>query len=138
MNAQKFRTGQDPVDFLAFRELVHLTYLRYAQARLKAPGLAQAAVDAAFTGIRRSWPQFLSSASAPQAAWRHLRDEVSRQLSDEAPPGPRLTGPYGDAVLLHRQLGMPLQDIADVMGVTVPCVQVLLVRADRECARRTG
>ncbi|GAA4657079.1 hypothetical protein [Streptomyces youssoufiensis] len=51
--ARPTRAARDPLDFLAFRELVSRAYLRYARARLDAPALAQAAVDAAFADIRR-------------------------------------------------------------------------------------
>ncbi|WEV24072.1 hypothetical protein OYE22_01820 [Streptomyces sp. 71268] len=136
MTARQTRAARDPLDFLAFRELVSRAYLRYAQARLEAPALAQAAVDAAFADIRRCWPQALSSASAPRAAWRHLRHAVARRLGHEAAPRPWLAGPCGDVALLHRHAGMSLEDIASVMGVSVACVRMLLARADRESAGR--
>lgn len=138
MTAHESLTAQDPLDFLAFRELVRPTYLRYAQARLEVPGLAQAAVEAAFAGVRRDWSQTLSSASAPRAAWHHLRHEVSVHLGKSAAPQAPLAGVCGDAALLHWHLGVPLKDIASVMGVTVTGVRALLVRAGREGARRTG
>ncbi|QKW53753.1 sigma-70 region 4 domain-containing protein [Streptomyces buecherae] len=136
MTARQTRAARDPLDFLAFRELVSRAYLRYARARLDAPALAQAAVDAAFVDIRRCWPQALSSASAPQAAWRHLRHAVTRYPGHEAASQPWLAGACEDATLLHRHAGMPVEDIASVMGVSVACVRVLLARADRESAGR--
>ncbi|MEU3959889.1 hypothetical protein AB0F42_08705 [Streptomyces buecherae] len=136
MTARQTHAARDPLDFLAFRELAQRPYLRYARARLDTPALAQAAVDAAFADIRRCWPQTLSSPSAPQAAWRHLRHAVTRYPGHEAAPRSWLAGACEDAALLHRHAGMPVEDIAGVMGVTVACVRVLLARADRDSAGR--
>jgi hypothetical protein len=125
----------DPLDFIAFRELVHTPYLRYARLRLGEPQLAGAAVEAAFADIRRAWPQTLSSASVPQAAWRRLRQAIADRARGGRGGWSGDRGECGDAALLHRSLGLTLEDTAGLLGVPVPCVWALLVRADRESAR---
>ncbi|MFI1890197.1 hypothetical protein [Streptomyces jumonjinensis] len=135
---------REPLDYLAFRELVHDAYTRYAQARIGQMPLTRIAVNTAFAAIRQAWPRTLSSASAPQTAWRLLRQTVTCYA--DATPGAAsivhciLDHATADAVLLHRRLGMPLRQAADLMGVDNSAVRALLVRADRalDCLAEEG
>ncbi|MEU0987950.1 hypothetical protein [Streptomyces sp. NPDC005953] len=132
----------DPLDYLAFRELVHTPYTRYAHARIAQMQLTRMAVNTAFVAIRRAWPRTLSSASAPQTAWRLLRRTVTCYA--DATPGSAsmahrvLDHAAADTVLLHRRLGMSPRQIADLMGVDTCEVRALLARADRDLAHITG
>ncbi|MFJ7424014.1 sigma factor-like helix-turn-helix DNA-binding protein [Streptomyces uncialis] len=129
----------DPLDYLAFRELVHDAYTRYAHARIGQAPLARTAVNTAFAAIRRTWTRTLSTPSAPRTAWRLLHRTVTCYA--DAVPGSasiahRLLEPApADAVLLHRRLGMSLAKTADVMGVDASAVRALLARADRRLDR---
>ncbi|MEU5398033.1 hypothetical protein ABZ348_01850 [Streptomyces sp. NPDC005963] len=132
----------EPLDYLAFRELVHDAYTRYAHARIAQLPLTRVAVSTTFVAIRRTWPRTLSSASAPRTAWQLLSRTVTCYADATAGSASLahrvLDHAAADTLLLHRRLGMPLRQIADLMGMDTCEVRALLARADRDLARITG
>ncbi|MEU3188388.1 hypothetical protein ABZ707_29970 [Streptomyces sp. NPDC006923] len=124
------------LDFRAFRELHHGPYLLYAEARTRDTESASRAVEAAFTEIAQTWKETLLSPNSIAAAWRILRHAVVGHADCVMSPAP--SGDCAppntpeDAVVLHRQLKLPLHQAAELMGIDASEMCMLLRMADRE------
>lgn len=118
-----------PVDFLAFHELHHRHYLRWALLRLHGNhDRARHTVQSAFGDIAMHWPAILADPSPAHQAWRLLQHRLD---TDRRPPAGTATGHHhsggggeGDTtVLLHHALHLTETDIATLTGTPLPTVR---------------
>lgn len=110
-------TPTGPLDYLAFRQLHHDPYLKYASHRLTSRDAAQQAVDAAFSELAAQWLTALRSPSPAAVAWSLLQHAVANAPSRTDTPPHALPSQQSDAVLLHRRLGLTVEEAAALMGI---------------------
>ncbi|MBM7166851.1 hypothetical protein JQK87_00090 [Streptomyces sp. G44] len=121
--------------FAAFCEANRDAYLRYAEARLADPAAASRCVDAVLGAVGARWVAVLGSASPAAHVWRDLRARIDRQTAGAARLHAVLRGDQADIVLLHRHLGLPVDDAAHLMGLAGCEGRALLRGAERELAK---
>jgi hypothetical protein len=95
--------------------------LQYAALRIGRRRAAETVVTAAFTELAVSWTVILGSAGCPAAgAWRILHDHVDRAVgsgSAALESGRGMQTLHDDACLLHEQMRLSRDRIAEVLGV---------------------
>lgn len=118
-----------PADLRAFRQLYQGYYLRYALVRVGRGDAAVEAVERTFVELADRWPEVLRAPRPTAVAWSLLRQQLARR-DGVVPLDGRSRRPVeaqrADARLLSRRLGMPLAEVADVLGADPARVLVLL------------
>ncbi|GAA2679278.1 hypothetical protein GCM10009864_59280 [Streptomyces lunalinharesii] len=116
--------------------------MRYAEARLGSGVLGHGAVVAAFSALSTIWADVLGRSRPCTASWQILVDTVSAVRSASPGAGADVDVLYevlparqADAVLLRDELGMSVEDTADLMGVDQSAMIVLLQVAGRGLGR---
>jgi hypothetical protein len=118
--------------FAAFRERQYEPYLQYAALRIGRYGAAETAVAGAFTELAVCWIAVLGSAGPAAIAWRILHDHIEHVLGgslDAAPLDQGVRALQQDVRLLHRQMQLSLERIAEVLGIPPADVLGLLPAA---------
>ncbi|GAU71084.1 hypothetical protein SSP35_27_00050 [Streptomyces sp. NBRC 110611] len=121
--------------YTAFRQLHHDVYLRYASVRTEDWHRAKQCVDAVFETLSTVWPATLRSDCPAARAWCLLRHEAAARACCR--PGQTwrihclLEDPQADVVLLHDRLGLPVAQVAVLMGIDDYTVRALLRTAER-------
>ncbi|WP_052286679.1 sigma-70 region 4 domain-containing protein [Streptomyces sp. 769] len=121
--------------YTAFRQLHHDIYLRYASVRTEDWNRANQCVDAVFEELSTGWPAALRSNCPAARAWFLLRQEAA--VRARCRPGQTwrihclLEESQADVVLLHIRLGLPVAEVAALMGVDDCAVRALLRAAER-------
>ncbi|MFC9759027.1 hypothetical protein [Streptomyces sp. NPDC056921] len=134
---------QSQLGLLAFVQLHQSHYLLYARTRLDET-VARAAVAAALNAVARQWDSYLQCARPAADAWRQLSVEIdarSRGTDSSAPVLARLyhSLPHdtADAAVLRWQVRLTPAAIADLMGIDLASVAVLLLAAQRHLPAMT-
>jgi hypothetical protein len=120
--AQEHRAQRAAVTaYTAFRDRHYEPYLQYAALRIGRRRAAETVVTAALTELAVSWTMILGSAGGPAAgAWRILHDHVDRALergSAASESGHGTQTLHDDACLLHEQMRLSRDRIAEVLGI---------------------
>ncbi|MFG3370575.1 hypothetical protein ACGF0K_37225 [Streptomyces sp. NPDC048156] len=102
--------------FDAFCQCYRSIYLRYGLARLRSPGEAAQALDAALDELADTWQTVLRDPSLPASAWAVIASHVSAR--QQTPLWGGLV-PHEDAdmLLLRYRLGLSAGDAAALMGM---------------------
>ncbi|RSO06913.1 hypothetical protein DMH18_26010 [Streptomyces sp. WAC 06783] len=124
-----------PLAYTAFCQLHHRAYLHHAQLRTGDALLAEQAVAAALAELRARWPAVLSSACPAAGAWAILTQTLSAYGSPDSPQGDAIEGRTADAVRLHRERGLPLEQVAEAVGIEPSLLRASL-RLTGPAARR--
>lgn len=134
---------QSRLGLLAFVQLHQSHYLLYARTRLDET-LARAAVAAALDTVARQWDRYLRCAQPAADAWRQLTVEIDARSRRTEGSDPALTRLYhslphdtADAAVLRWQVRLTPTAIADLMGIDLPAVAVLLLAAQRHLPAMT-
>ncbi|MFB7054399.1 hypothetical protein ACFCXT_14935 [Streptomyces vinaceus] len=93
-------------------------YIRFAAIRLADRGGGEAAAASALLALGRVWDAALREPSPAAVGWELLRAEVAAR-KPPAPCGGTPQGRRGDAIVLHRAMGLSPQAAAEVMGIEV-------------------
>ncbi|MDQ0935178.1 hypothetical protein [Streptomyces turgidiscabies] len=121
--------------YAVFRERHYEPYLQYAALRIGQHGAAESAVAAAFTELAVSWTAVLGSAGPAAVAWRILHDHIDLVLGQHLghmSGGQVVRTLRRDVQLLHQQLHLSCDRIAEVLGVPPDQVPGLLPRSSKE------
>ncbi|MEU7040784.1 hypothetical protein [Streptomyces varsoviensis] len=124
------------LEYAAFHELHHASYLRYARLRTGDQATAARAVDAAFAHLASAWPDVLRSACPAALAWQVLGRTVVTHTDCRRPSAlceiyHRLEDRQADVVLLRRHLGLSGEAAAALMGIDPSLLYALLRVAER-------
>ncbi|MEU2772881.1 hypothetical protein ABZ646_08100 [Streptomyces sp. NPDC007162] len=121
--------------YTAFRERHYEPYLRYAALRIGRGAAAEAAVVAAFTELAVSWTAILGGAGPAAAAWQILHDHIDRALGcgpTAVPAAQVVQTLQHDALVLHEQMQLSPERIAEVLGLRPGDLPSLPARAPQE------
>ncbi|MFI9630510.1 hypothetical protein [Streptomyces sp. NPDC052042] len=134
-----------PLEYEAFRQMTQDAYLRYARVRTGDETSAARSVAQMFAELTNQWEDTLRSACPAAAVWKLLSSAVEDQFpcGTACEPQPRslLSSAETDTVVLHRHLGLTIEETAALMGVERPSVRALLRSAARSavpCPGRVG
>lgn len=123
--------------YAVFRERHYEPYVQYAALRIGRHRAAELAVSAAFTELAVSWTAVLGSAGPAAVAWRILHDHIDDVLGLRPAPahasgGQMVRALQHDVYLLHQQIHMSRDRIAEVLGISPDQVSGLLQRSSKE------
>ncbi|WP_416484297.1 hypothetical protein [Streptomyces sp. CL12] len=111
-------------------------YVQYAEQRITDWAEARRCVDAVLEALDHRWTMVLSSQCPAASIWTDLRAEAARRTPR---PGSRavrlhavLSPAQADIVILHHDLGLPVERAAHLMGMAGPIAHALLRGAERE------
>ncbi|MFF5537811.1 hypothetical protein ACFY71_35995 [Streptomyces cinerochromogenes] len=121
------------LEYLAFRQLHHATYLEYAFIRTGNRMRAVRCVETVFGRLCATWHDALRGCPAGRA-WAMLREHASH-LTDCSKGHSwamhcLLDERQADVMLLHRRLSLTIEEAADVMGMENYTVRSLLWTAE--------
>ncbi|MFF8918327.1 hypothetical protein ACF08M_34770 [Streptomyces sp. NPDC015032] len=134
---------QSRLGLLAFVQLHQSHYLLYARTRLDET-VARAAVAAALDTVAHQWDRYLQCARPAADAWRQLSVEIDARSRGAESSTPALARLYrslphdtADAAVLCWQVRLTSAAIADLMGIDLASVAVLLLAAQRHLPAMT-
>ncbi|MFJ6900586.1 hypothetical protein [Streptomyces hokutonensis] len=121
--------------YAAFRERHYEPYLQYVGLRIGWHGAAESVVTAAFTELAVSWTAVLGSAGPAAVAWRILSDHIDDVLgrrSGHASGHQMVQALRDDVYLMHQQMHMSRDRIAELLGIAPDQVSGLLQHSSKE------
>lgn len=111
-------------------------YLGYAGLRLRDRSRSEAVVGEVLDSLAAQWPAVLRSASPEALAWRRLGlrlSDAERARGAEADRLHLLLRPaQADLVMLHRVMGLAIEEAATLMGLHASAAAGLLRAAERQ------
>ncbi|MEU6313796.1 hypothetical protein [Streptomyces sp. NPDC047014] len=130
------------IGFEAFCEANRESYVRYAETWVDDRAEALRCVQAVLDALEPRWVSVLGTQSPAARVWEDLRTAAAHRTPDAGSPSPAekfhavLRNDQADIVLLHRDLRLPLDDAAHLMGLPEPSAQALLRGAERDLGER--
>ena len=113
-------------------------YVQYAERRITGRAEARRCVDAVLATLEDRWITVLASQCPAARIWTDLRAEIARRTPRTGNRAGQLHAilkpAQADIVILHHDLGLPIERAAHLMGITDPVAHALLRGAERDLA----
>ncbi|WP_069628977.1 hypothetical protein [Streptomyces niveus] len=139
MSQRRGRDARTAISWLGYHALCEANrpaYIQYAERRITDRAEAGRCVDAVLSALKDRWLTVLGSRCPAAHIWTDLRIEAERRTPRAGSRAERLHAilrpAQADIVILHHDLGLPVERAAHLMGMTNPIAHALLRGAQRD------